>query len=243
MEKKLIRYAVNSGVRGIEHGGMERSGYDNHVEYFDSLDDAEKKCIDMFEYYQGIKKTDSSFVEVAYSYVMPTIFGPGDDEGEDYCDRNDESIDWERIDSLNFDSRNVSMIFYGYGVFRCRFCEDEVTLLDFKPTEEAAAKVAEKLFPGGLTYYMVRPFMITFPSKIKHTTDAYNGYVYHLENGARVEVEVYTDSDYVALSLIVGEHTLDWDRFGLDDSEPDEYDWDYIAKESERTMEEMGWIS
>lgn len=243
MEKKLIRYAVNSGVKGIEHNGMERSGYDNHVEYFDSLDDAEKNCIDMFEYYQGIKKPNSSFVEVAYSYVMPTIFGPDDDEGEDYCDRNDESIDWERMDSLNFDSRSVSEIFHGYGVFRCRFCEDEVTLLDLKPTEDEAAKVAGKLFPGGVTYYMVRPYMITFPSKIKRITDYDNGYAYHLENGARVDVVVHADSDSVVLSLIVGEHTLDWDRFGLDDSDSDEYDWDYIAKESERTMEEMEWIS
>lgn len=109
MSQKIIKFAVNSGIREFNPNGTERSGMTYSCEYFDSLDEAENFCrreFDALKNELNCQRHKHGFEQQAFAYVMPEIFDPEaeEDVGEDYWNRNDPDLDWDRIEKLSFEA-------------------------------------------------------------------------------------------------------------------------------------------
>lgn len=131
-----------------------------------------------------------------------------------------------------------------YGVFQNEFCSDDNgCLIHIESTEEMAARWMENhCIPGGLKYYTVEELPEIEPSHVVREEDIDLGYIWELENGLFVVLNL--DGDEATLSLRLHKSDIAaLDRTGITVYADDEgeYDWDAILGECEEKMEDCGW--
>lgn len=131
-----------------------------------------------------------------------------------------------------------------YGVFKKKFCDDCGQLIYANDTEEIAEHwMTGHCIPGGLIFYTVEQLPEVKPSRVVREEDIELGYIWELENGLFVVLNV--DGDEATLSLRMSkddEWWLDEAVFSADTEGDGSYDWNFILLECEETMEHCGWI-
>lgn len=248
MEKRKVFYTVNWSIREYDSDGSERAGYTEYSERYDDLADAAFACCKKFD---ELTAHPLRKCEAAQVYVMPEVLDDNDcpqEVGSDQANRyeleNWDDSYWETVNEYSFDSREVKTMYCAYGVFECKFCEDDEILLEFDNTEDKAANWCKKhCLPGGIKYYKVKFFHREFPSKVVKQDNSCMGHIWYLENGCIVDLTV--DDNKARLELLMNGQDvvpLDWKDIDIDE-DAEEYDWDEILSECEDTMWEKDWIS
>lgn len=131
-----------------------------------------------------------------------------------------------------------------YGVFKHEFCSNDRGRLIYIDTEKEAERwMTGHCIPGGLVYYTVEQLPEVTPSRVVREEDIELGYIWELESGLFVVLNVDRDEATLSVRISKGdEWWLDEAVFNADTEDDGTYDWDSILNECEEAMELAEWV-